>query len=102
MATLIPAYSSCAKHMTPGERRVAQRLEDKLDDSYLLWHNVSVGSKHLKPDFIILNPHRGIIILEVKDWKLDTIHSVSHEAVELITTDRGIQSAKHPLLQART
>jgi hypothetical protein len=100
MATLIPAYSSCAQRMTPGERRVAQRLEDKLDDSYLLWYNVPIGSRRLKPDFIILSPYRGIIILEVKDWKLDTIHSISHDSVELIT-DRGLQSAKHPLLQAR-
>ena len=35
MATLIPSYANCAGRMTPGERRFAQRLEEKLDDDYL-------------------------------------------------------------------
>ena len=29
--------------MTAGERRLAQRLEDKLDDDYLLWYDVPMG-----------------------------------------------------------
>lgn len=52
MATLIPSYSSCASRMTGGERRLAQRLEAKLDDDYLLWYDVPVGPKVLHPDFI--------------------------------------------------
>ena len=36
MATLIPSYSSSAGRMTGGERRLAQRLEAKLNDGYLL------------------------------------------------------------------
>ena len=32
MAPLIPSYSSCASRMTGGEKRLAQRLEAKLDD----------------------------------------------------------------------
>lgn len=35
MATLIPAMSACTSRMTGGERRVAQRLENKLDADYL-------------------------------------------------------------------
>ena len=33
MATLIPALGACLRRMTPGEKRLAERLEDKLDDS---------------------------------------------------------------------
>ena len=40
MATLIPSISTCVSRMTSGERRVAQRLEDKLDDGYLPWYDV--------------------------------------------------------------
>ena len=36
MATLIPALGSCVARMTPGERRTAERLEQKLDADYLL------------------------------------------------------------------
>lgn len=38
MATLILALGACVSRMTAGERRVAQRLEHKLDDDYLLWY----------------------------------------------------------------
>ena len=40
MATLIPLIGSCVSRMTSGERRVAERLEQKLDDDYLLWYDV--------------------------------------------------------------
>ncbi len=34
MATLIPALGACVSRMTAGERRLAERLEQKLDDDY--------------------------------------------------------------------
>ena len=37
MATLIPALGTCVSRMTSGERRLAERLEQKLEDDYLLW-----------------------------------------------------------------
>ena len=40
MATLIPALGACVSRMTSGERRLAERLEQKLDDDYLLWYDV--------------------------------------------------------------
>jgi hypothetical protein len=40
MATLIPALGACVSRMTGGERRLAERLEQKLDTDYLLRHNV--------------------------------------------------------------
>ncbi len=38
MATLIPSMGACVARMTSGERRVAERLEAKLDDDYLVLH----------------------------------------------------------------
>lgn len=86
--------------MTPGERRLAQRLEEKLESDYLLWYDVPVGKKQLHPDFIVLHPSRGLFILEVKDWKLDTIQNINPSTVTLLTED-GIKEVKHPLQQAR-
>ena len=34
MATLIPALGACVSRMTTGERRLAERLEQKLDADY--------------------------------------------------------------------
>ncbi|WP_322701506.1 3'-5' exonuclease [Nostoc sp. DedQUE08] len=86
--------------MTPGERRLAQRMEEKLEDDYLLWYDVPVGKKQLHPDFIVLHPSRGLFILEVKDWKLDIIQNINPSTVTLLTED-GIKEVQHPLQQAR-
>ena len=59
MATLIPAIGACASRMTSGERRLAERLEQKLDD-YLLWYDVPVGPKQSHPDFVVMHPRRGV------------------------------------------
>ncbi|MBW4635174.1 MAG: NERD domain-containing protein [Iphinoe sp. HA4291-MV1] len=100
MPKLIPSLNSCLLRMTPGERRFAQRLEEKLEDDYLLWYDVPIGRKRLHPDFIVLHPHRGIFVLEVKDWKLSSILQVNPDTATLITPER-IKHVKNPLRQAR-
>jgi hypothetical protein len=73
MATLIPAMSACVSRMTSGEKRLAERLEQKLDDDYWLWYDVPMGPRNTHPDFCVMHPRRGILVLEVKDWRLSTI-----------------------------
>ena len=73
MAVLIPALGSCVGRMTSGERRLAERLQQKLEDDYLLWWDVPIGPKQTRPDFVVIHPHRGALILETKDWHLETI-----------------------------
>src|SRR5690606_28927674 len=67
--TLIPALGSCKRRMTSGERRLAERLQVKLEADYLVWYDIPLGRRRLHPDFVILHPLRGVLILEVKDWK---------------------------------
>jgi hypothetical protein len=69
MATLIPAFGTCVSRVTSGERRFAERIEQKLDADFLAGYDVPVGPKHTHPDFVILHPRRGLLILEVKDWR---------------------------------
>lgn len=70
MATLIPSLNSCLGRMTSSEKRFAYRLEKLLEDDYLCWYDVTVGVKRRRPDFLVLNPQRGLLALEVKDWKI--------------------------------
>jgi hypothetical protein len=35
--------------MTSGEKRFAWRLEDKLEDDYLCWYDVSIGERTRTP-----------------------------------------------------
>ncbi len=96
--TPIPSGSSGA---TTGERRLAERLKTLLEDDYLCWFNVPVGPQRLYPDFVILHPGRGIWILEVKDWKRDSIRSLTNHKVELLTQTGRIKSVANPIEQAR-
>lgn len=100
MATLIPSLGSCKPRMMGGERRFAERLESHLEDDYLCWYDVPIGPRQLHPDFVVLHPRRGFLILEVKDWRLDTIHDASRTAFTL-RTDRGPKHVENPLAQAR-
>nr|WP_240980133.1 3'-5' exonuclease [Ramlibacter agri] len=96
---MIPAIGAC-KFDSSGERRLAERLEQKLDSDYLLWHNVPVGPKQAHPDFVVIHPRRGALILETKDWRIDTIAKATRQYFE-IHADGGLKTIVNPLAQAR-
>lgn len=100
MSTLIPSITTC-KFDSTGERKFARLLEAKLEDDYLCWYNVPIGPKRLHPDFIIMHPRRGFLILEVKDWRLhSTLIKLDHNEATLIIN--GVPATvKNPLEQAR-
>lgn len=100
MAVLIPALGSCVSRMTSGERRVAERLEQKLDADYLLWYDVAVGPRHQHPDFVVMHPRRGILILEVKDFRLSTLIQANKQTWD-IHGELGPKTIPNPLEQAR-
>jgi len=100
MATLTPTRNGCLPRMTGGEKRFSERLESKLEDDYLLWYDVPIGLKQRRPDFVIFHPRRGMLVLEVKDWKAETIQHADSTQFTLIT-DRGLVKEANPLLQAR-
>lgn len=99
MATLIPSLGA-ARFDARGELRLAERLKDCLEDNAWVWHNIPVGPFGRHPDFVALHPQQGIVVLEVKDWRLDTIVNASSKQVELMT-DRGSVSTDNPFEQVR-
>jgi hypothetical protein len=101
MALFFPDIHSKILKQTSGERRFATCLYRNLEDDYCCWINAPVGGRQLRPDFIVLHPGRGILTLEVKDWKLQTIRSMDRFQAELLT-DRGLKTEANPLEQART
>lgn len=87
--------------MTSGERRLAERLESKLDDDYRLWYDVPMGQRNTHPDFCVMHPRRGILVLEVKDWKTgSTILQADKQNWEIMG-DNGPKTVINPLEQAR-
>ena len=101
MAEIIPPLTrQTLSRMTSGEKRLARRLESLLEDDYLVWFDIPVGRKRRYPDFIILHPLRGLLFLEVKDWKPETLKKLNKTDVTIIT-DNGLVTKAHPLDQAR-
>lgn len=99
MAAIIPNLSAL-RTITPGERRFGRRLEALLEDDYIVWYDIPVGRQRRYPDFIILHPGRGLLFLEVKDWKLSTLKKIGPQHVTLQTSS-GQKVVANPLEQAR-
>lgn len=99
MATLIPSLGS-ARFDARGELRLAERLKDHLEDNAWVWHNIPVGPFGKHPDFVVLHPDQGIVVLEVKDWHKDNIVKATRTHVELLTPHDTV-SVENPFEQVR-
>lgn len=100
MAIIVPNLRLGHAKVTPGERRFAHRLEHLLEDDYWCFYDIPVGKRRRYPDFIVLHPRRGLLFLEVKDWRLRSIGNINHQNVELLTAG-GLQTKVNPIEQAR-
>lgn len=76
MAFFIPNRLTEEFQSTPGERRTFQALADGLAEakSWYVWFDVGLGRSQVHPDFVLIHPDHGLIVLEVKDWSLRRIH----------------------------
>jgi hypothetical protein len=100
MAVFPQGLTQIDQRCTPGERRVLHQLKRCLEDDYLVWHDIPLGPKARQPDFVVLSPRWGVLLLEVKDWKRSALGAATRDAVELVTP-RGRVTLPHPLRQAR-
>jgi superfamily I DNA and RNA helicase len=80
--------------------RLAERLRDLLEENAYVWHNLPVGPRGRHPDFLVLHPANGLLILEAKDWRLDSLLDANKLEVELATM-RGQVREQNPFEQAR-
>ena len=95
MATLIP--EKIKDSATSGEEKLA-RLLRRLPEDWTVYYEPRVGQ--YQPDFVILAPHLGLLVIEVKDWRMSSILSVNQESVELLPSGAGAStSVKNPLRQ---
>ena len=99
MALFPQTFSRIHKRCNTGERLVLEQLRRCLSDDYIVWYDIPVGPLQRQPDFVVFNPRRGILVLEVKHWKLSTIQAADRSRVTLALDD-GPKSSQHPLEQA--
>ncbi len=85
-----------------GERRVFDALARCLEDDYTVWHNIPIMGSGREPDFVVLHPQRGLLVLEVKDWRRQTIVDANPMHGAAAHADAGIVLlTDHPVAQAR-
>ncbi|KZL88607.1 DEAD/DEAH box helicase [Clostridium magnum] len=96
MAVMIPESISALDSATAGEKRLFKILKSNLPSDYTVWYDLRVNGRY--PDFIILGPDLGSVVLEVKDWALSSIESADTVSYTLNTL--GVKT--NPLKQART
>lgn len=97
MAFTIPESLASRSRVTFGERKVFEALRDQLPEDYLVYYDTAVKQRH--PDFIIVGPDLGLVVLEVKDWRLETIVSTGDAIV--LRVAGGEEIVKNPIEQAR-
>jgi hypothetical protein len=95
---VIPENLQNIPRVTTGENRLFRLLQQKLPDDCYVWFNIPLRRRHA--DFIILDPHQGLLVLEVKDWQLDQIEALNPTHITL-KTEQGSKRLEHPLRQAR-
>jgi hypothetical protein len=100
MAIFPQGLTRIDKRCNAGERRVLNQLKRCLEDDYIVWHDIPLGPKARQPDFVILSPRWGVLLLEVKDWKRQTLVSANRDQVELQTA-HGLVTDGSPLRQVR-
>lgn len=64
-------FEKLRQPMTRGERMVFDVLDGHLEEDWEIYIQPHLNG--LRPDFVLLNPKIGIVVIEVKDWNLDAM-----------------------------
>lgn len=96
MAVMIP--ETLKGNVTKGERILYNTLRKTLPDDYIVYYEPDIRGN--KPDFVIIGPDIGIIVLEVKDYTRSKLLAANPDEW-VILTDSGKKKVKSPLKQAR-
>lgn len=79
MAMMIPF--SIPNKASQGEKRLYNILKNKLSDNFYVWYEPRIDGRY--PDFIILSPDFGLLVIEVKGWSPNQILKASNDSFEI-------------------
>ncbi|WP_108672351.1 3'-5' exonuclease [Peribacillus acanthi] len=97
MAITVP--ETIRSSATAGERLLFRTLKSYLPDDYIVYYEPEIRGK--RPDFVIVGPDLGILVLEVKDYTKNTIMMVNHDEWTIVNGKSEQVTVKSPLRQAR-
>jgi hypothetical protein len=97
MAITIP--DTIRSSATTGERLLFRTLKTYLPDDYIVYYEPEIQGR--RPDFVIIGPDLGIVVLEVKDYTRNTLLQINHEEWHIVATSGEQAIVKSPMKQAR-
>ena len=100
MALMVPG--SIPSKASQGEKTLYSILRDCLPDDFLVWYEPQIEG--LLPDFVILSPTFGLLVLEVKGWSAAQIVQADGYFFKVQENKKGVErleSHKSPLRQGR-
>ncbi len=97
MAITIP--DTIRSSATAGERLFFRTLKTFLPDDYIVYYEPEIQGR--RPDFVIIGPDLGIVVLEVKDYTKNTLFQINHEEWHIVATSGEQAVVKSPMKQAR-
>lgn len=95
MAQMIPEY--LPDHATEGEKSVFAVLQ-ALPDDVLVFYEPIVKRRY--PDFVIIHPSLGVLVIEVKGWRTGWLQDVNADEVRYLMAGQQ-RTDWHPIKQAR-
>lgn len=81
-----------------GEKRMFKILQ-ALPDDCIVYYEPIVGDQY--PDFILIDPDHGLMVIEVKGWYPKYIKSGDSHSVKIDSGQGREENQKHPVRQAR-
>ncbi|USG66626.1 NERD domain-containing protein [Brevibacillus ruminantium] len=97
MAYMVP--ETIPRVATAGERMLFECLKNHLPSDYIVYYEPEIRGR--RPDFVIIGPDLGLVVLEVKDYTGNTIYKINNDDWTLHKADGGMVTTKSPLKQAR-
>jgi len=97
MAYTIP--ESIRSSATAGERILFRTLKQYLPDDYIVYFEPEIVGR--RPDFVIIGPDIGVVVLEVKDYTKNTLFQLNHDEWTIVTSSGEQKTVKSPLKQAQ-
>lgn len=97
LAYMIP--ETIRSSATAGERLLFRTMKQVLPDDVIVYYEPEIHGR--RPDFVLIGPDFGMVVLEVKDYTRNTLYQLNRDEWTLLTSAGTHATVKSPMLQAK-
>lgn len=101
MAFMIPPTLKDQADATAGEKKLFSIFSNTLPDTCIVRYEMIIGERDFRPDFILIDPTRGILIVEVKDWGISTIANATLSQFQVKYRGGRLEMSQNPDLKCQ-